>query len=310
MSDASVEGAPVRFSLVMCTRGRDVEVEAFLESLQAQDRRDFELIVVDQNDDDRLVPAMDRFSGRFRLRYLRMGGSGAARARNLGLAHVSGELVGFPDDDCCYLPGYLDAVDRAFIENPALGGLTGQPTAEKLQHDEQSLTEWHSIGIYTVHNLSQEFTIWIRRERLGTLRYNERMGVGARTLWGADEGPDLLIRLMQTGCTMRYYPRLFVYHPNKIMSVSRATLSRAASYARGRGCLFRLHRFPARLMVTALFRPAAGCGVCLATVRPLRSAYYFAVFAGMLRGLLMSRSELAEVEQGSVLTTTAVEVSR
>lgn len=296
--------------MVMCTRGRQVEIEAFLESLVQQHRRDIELVVVDQNDDDRLVPVIARFSGEFRLLHLRMEGSGAARARNFGLSYVTGDLVGFPDDDCRYLSDYLDTVDRAFSEHPALGGITGQPTAEEAGHDGESLSEWQDVGIYTVQDRCQEFTIWIRREQLGGLRYNERMGVGANTPWGADEGPEFLIRFMQMGFTVRYYPRLFVYHPDKIISVSRKTLARAASYARGRGCLLRLHRFPARITVNTLLRAAAGSGLYLATVRPLRSAYYFTIFLNTFRGLMISRSELAYVKQGSRSDETLMEVSR
>jgi len=296
--------------MVMCTRGRQVEIEAFLESLLQQRRRDIELVVVDQNDDDRLMPIISRFSGEFRLLHLHMEGSGAARARNFGLNYVTGDLVGFPDDDCRYLPDYLNAVDHAFSEDPALGAITGQPTAEEAGHDGESLSGWQDVGIYTVQDRCQEFTIWLRRKQLGALRYNERMGVGANTPWGADEGPEFLIRFMQKGFTVRYYPRLFVYHPNKIIAVSRKTLARAASYARGRGCLLRLHRFPARIIFNTLLRAAAGGGLYLATVRPLRSAYYFTILINTFRGLMISRSDLAYVEKGSRSLETLAEISR
>lgn len=303
MSLEASDGSTPRFSLILCTRGRQTEVGALLESLLRQAREDFELIIVDQNQDDRLLEILAHYSHRIPLHHIRSDGSGAARARNVGLAYAKGELIGFPDDDCSYLDGYLDAVDRIFARNRWLGGLTGHPTTEQHPLDENSLGGSQALGVYTVHNRCQEFTIFIRREWLGNLRFNERMGVGAQTLWGADEGPDLLIRLMRTGCRMLYFPNLFVYHPDKVETISRRALDRAASYARGRGCLLRLHRFPKIIVLNSLFRPAVGCGLFLLMLRPRRSTYYFSILVGTLRGLLMSRSEFASVEAGASLDT-------
>ena len=47
-----------RFSLIVPTAGRTTEVAEFLASIVAQNRNDVEVIVVDQNDDDRIVPLL------------------------------------------------------------------------------------------------------------------------------------------------------------------------------------------------------------------------------------------------------------
>ncbi len=46
------------FSLIVATLGRTDELIAFLESLVAQSERNFEVIVVDQNPDERLEPVI------------------------------------------------------------------------------------------------------------------------------------------------------------------------------------------------------------------------------------------------------------
>ena len=51
----------MKFSLIMGTLGRVEEVGAFLASLQRQDHRDFELLIVDQNPDERLAPLVEQY---------------------------------------------------------------------------------------------------------------------------------------------------------------------------------------------------------------------------------------------------------
>jgi hypothetical protein len=48
------------FALILATVGRTVELNRLFDTLAAQSYRDFEVIVVDQNRDDRLLPVLHR----------------------------------------------------------------------------------------------------------------------------------------------------------------------------------------------------------------------------------------------------------
>ena len=104
----------MRFSLIMATRDRLEEIKRFLQSLAEQESFDIELIVVDQNPDDRLVELLNAYRRQFSIVHLKQLSTGASRARNQGLAHSSGDIVGFPDDDCAYPPCFLGKVSHFF----------------------------------------------------------------------------------------------------------------------------------------------------------------------------------------------------
>ena len=299
----------MRFSLIICTLGRRDELGAFFASLLRQGSlaTECQVILVDQNADDRLAPIVADYAGRLSIEHLKQGGTGLSRARNLGLRHALGEIVGFPDDDCEYPPELLTRVDALFARSPWLGGITGHPTPTR---DGPPPRGWEDVGRVLdrvgVMNRCQEFTIFLRRDAIGGVRFNETLGVGAQTPWGSDEGPDFLIRVIARGSKVAFHPKLFVYHPDKIATMNRKTYARAASYARGRGCFFRLHKYPAAVIAKSVLRPLAGSLVYLARLQPKRSAYYLAVAGGMTRGLLIGRRELAAVAAGGAAAETDV----
>jgi glycosyltransferase involved in cell wall biosynthesis len=119
----------MKFSLVTGTCGRDSELERLFTSLAAQTYKNFELILVDQNEDDRVRRLVDIWRNRFDVLHLHSP-RGLSRARNLGLAHVSGSIVAFPDDDCWYAEDLLEKVVDRFNATPQLGGLTGMSIDE------------------------------------------------------------------------------------------------------------------------------------------------------------------------------------
>ncbi|MER3412566.1 MAG: glycosyltransferase family 2 protein, partial [Thermoleophilia bacterium] len=74
---------PLSFDLVCATVGRTEELKRFLASLERQTYRAFRVLLVDQNDDDRLAPLLASCSS-LELVHLRSQ-SGLSRARNAAL---------------------------------------------------------------------------------------------------------------------------------------------------------------------------------------------------------------------------------
>jgi glycosyltransferase involved in cell wall biosynthesis len=102
-----------------------------LESVFAQDFRDFEVIVVDDGsiDGDALVAALSPWKDR--VQYVRQENGGPAKARNTGIARAKGALIAFLDADDEWLPGKLRKQVEYFARYPETGllhtGVVGDP---------------------------------------------------------------------------------------------------------------------------------------------------------------------------------------
>jgi hypothetical protein len=73
-------------SLVVSTLGRSTEAEALLKSLAQQTYKDFEVVVVDQNGDGRLLPVIDPERWPYAIRRVHVPAiRGVSRGRNIGL---------------------------------------------------------------------------------------------------------------------------------------------------------------------------------------------------------------------------------
>lgn len=271
-----------RFSLIVATLGRDAELGHLLDSVLAQGRDDVEVIVVDQNADDRLVPVLAPFRGRIPLLHLRTPRPHANAARNLGLARAHGDLVAFPDDDCLLPPGVLDRVDRVFRHDPTLAVLTG-PAASPAGGlgSGRWRCEAGAIDLRTVWTSVIEFNLWLRRDVAKALGgFDERLGPGTR--FGSAEGNDLVARAIRAGHRAVYDPALRVVHPDKRRTEIAA--ARARVYGAGLGLALRRHA-PLSSILTFLFRPIGGLLRALLRRDALEARYFAATLRGRIEGL-------------------------
>jgi glycosyltransferase involved in cell wall biosynthesis len=236
-----------KFSLVMATLGRSDEIVIFLESLRSQTYKNFELILVDQNDDNRVYDLYIKYKDRIDIHYCRSGKKGLSLNRNTGLAYVSGGITAFPDDDCEYEKDTLEKAAVFFDANPGYGFYTCN-TKEKngrgavLEAEKQDC----DITIYNLMRTGISFTIFTRTGALGNFRFDEQLGVGAE--YGSGEESDLLLFLIKNKQRGRYHSRNFIYHPEKS-----DIPERVYSYSRGFGALYKkavqVYRFYPLLLV-------------------------------------------------------------
>lgn len=266
----------MKFSLIMATLGRTVEIERLFHSLAAQSHKDFELIVVDQNPDDRVRKIVSRFEHAFKIVYLQSE-KGLSKARNVGLRSVTGDLVAFPDDDCWYGPRILEHVTRALEQEPTLDGMTGCSVDE---NGKLSQGRWASepfrIDRFNVWISATSYTIFLRAPAVRAVgRFDEQLGVGSGSKWGAGEEVNFLLGAIEKGYAVRYDPTLRINHPDPIMAFDDKAWARGKLYNRGFGRVLALHRYPLYFVLYLTGRAAAGCVLAALKGDGGRARYYW-----------------------------------
>jgi GT2 family glycosyltransferase len=275
----------MRISLILATVDRTSELGRFLLALDAQPYRDVELIVVDQNSDDRLIPILGPYCRRLSIRHVRSD-RGLSRARNTGFSHVTGDIVGFPDDDCWYRENTLSHVARLF-SNTRLGGVTGR-LVDAQGRDRGNARFDKEAGTVTLSNLWQRVNssaLFLRTSVTQAIGgFDETLGLGAGTAWEGAEDIDYPARALKAGFELYYTPDLSVVSLDRHPGDRQSRLTRTYAYGAGIGRVWRKHRFPWQVIAYYLARPVIGTVANFAAGRRPEAREHWHAFRGRLAG--------------------------
>lgn len=203
----------VRISVVVPVRNRRDLIEALLDALDKQTRRDFEVIVVDDGSTDGAdnVAASRVVAGR-PVRLLRANGAGAVTARTIGAREARGAILAFTDSDCVPCPDWLKLGGAAIDAGADLVNGRTVP-ARAINPLERSLASG-TEGLYPTANMFFSRAAFeavggfdvATENRLG-FRHNER----AR---GTGFGEDTILawRMIRAGYRAEYVPEAEVEH--------------------------------------------------------------------------------------------------
>ena len=274
------------FDLVVATIGRVRELERLLDSLEAQTHREFRVIVVDQNSDERLRPV---WAGRELDVVHLTARPGLARARNTALGHLTADVVTFPDDDCVYPPNLLAALARRFVEHPQLDGLSVRLADADGRSDAGWADDAVTVTKANVWNLVASAGIFLRRpviDRVGG--FDERLGLGAAGPWSSGEETDYVIRALEAGARIEYDPTISVEHELRVRDPAEL---RAQGFREGAsvGYLLRKHHYSGRTLGRMVIRPIGGVAQSLARRDTARARFHAATLRGRVRGYLGAR---------------------
>ncbi|NGP17508.1 glycosyltransferase family 2 protein [Devosia aurantiaca] len=272
-------------SLIIATLSDNGTLVACLESLCDQERApSFEVIIVDQNSDDRAASLIPKYLPRLPLHHLQVNFRGASRARNHGASLASGDWLSFPDDDCELRPNALAEFARIQSANPALKIITGQTVDEGgLANVLRWKTEPSAFTPATMFSSVTEATLFVDAKAYASVSgFDERFGPGTR--YPAAEGIELVNRLFELhGHACAYYsPTIQMQHPSKIPPFNRWSAKRFHSYAIGDGALIakspksHVLRWGSRTVISSIIQAFS--------LPPWRGLSFASRLLGLLRG--------------------------
>jgi GT2 family glycosyltransferase len=272
------------FDLILATVGRVDEVGSLFASLERQTHRGFRVLLVDQNEDDRLLPVLEEHPGvpMVRLR----AGRGLSRARNVALPHLAADVVAFPDDDCVYPDDLLERVGRRLADRPELAGLTGRAVDVAGGSSPSWEREAAVLSPDNLWNRAVSFAIFLRRRVVADVgTFDEQLGLGAPTPWFSGEEVDYLVRAVLAGARIEYDPDLTVIHDDKAASPDGARTVGGRDGA-SVGYILRKHRYPPAVVARMLMRPFGGVLVSVTRGDVARARFHAATLRGRLLGYL------------------------
>ena len=276
----------MKFTLILATLGRSIEVAKFFESLKNQSFHDFDVVLVDQNTDNRVFKIYNQYRKFFSIDYIRTNQKGLSRARNLGLCRKLGEFVVFPDDDCCYPVDTLQKVNNLFLETN-IDIISGQPVDFKENPlINNYLKKDAEVNLNNVWNAGISFTLFFRKKVIEDVGcFDEMLGVGSNTFYGSGEETDYLIRALKQHYRMKFVSDVKIYHPRKTSTGDKKELGRALLYGGGLGYVLKKHHYSKKKQLLCLIRPLGGTILAILQLDFHLAMFRINTLRGRIRGL-------------------------
>ncbi|WP_296509191.1 glycosyltransferase family A protein [Rhodoferax sp.] len=249
----------MNISFILATVGRADEVGRCLRSLSAQTDSNFEVLLVDQNNDDRLLPHIQQgLADGLVINHMRMAKPSLSAARNLGIASAKGQIIGLTDDDCWYEPNAVAGIRQAFHADKDIEGIVacwveqslfrGQKQAHGLLRNES----WRRFRGGDASSISLFFKKSLF-DQLGG--FDARFGVGQ--WYGAAEETDFVLRALAAGALLKHCSDVRVHHHfgNQPATPLAIACKHARNRARGTGGIYRKHNLDLQVVLRGLIAP-------------------------------------------------------
>jgi glycosyltransferase involved in cell wall biosynthesis len=235
----------MKISLVLCTLGdRKRQLTRLIESLRHQQFKSFEIVLVDQNPPGHLDELLQTKREELAFKHVRSD-RGLSIARNIGLLSATGEIIGFPDDDCWYYPETLQQITAFFQRNPKIDILLGR-TVDEFGMPSLSPFRKESGGVNrdNIWNSGNSNTLFVRRNAVPVPgAFDEQIGVGARSRYQSGEESDFILNLIRDRARAVYLSDLTIGHDQVDDVDATRTLKRAWAYSLGFGYVLKKHKF-------------------------------------------------------------------
>lgn len=232
----------MKFSLLIGTLNRAKELEYCLEALLSQSYKDFEIIIIDQSDDEATKNLVENLHSNH-IVYQHVSFRGLSKARNVALQTATGDYLCLIDDDAYYPEDYLLNLSEHYKKNKSviISGYMWDAIEGKEFIDYSHLRDGKILSTRMIIRKCPSPAISFPRNVIEDIgMFDESFGVGAR--YGAAEETDLLLRADKAGYQTVFYRNIKLEHPHKMAKrISRGdtNVDKMYRYAIGIGAMYR-----------------------------------------------------------------------
>jgi GT2 family glycosyltransferase len=207
-----------RISVVLSTRNRGDAASGAIRTILDNDYPDFEVIVLDQSDDDLTRKSIAPFLTDPRIRYLRGDERGRSAGLNAAIRAARGALVSITDDDCTVPLDWLREFEAAFAMDSRIGIVFGNVLPAPHDRAVGCIPAFVRQSPFLARGLSDKCQVQgigacmgVRLSVWQTLAgFDEMLGSGAR--FKAGEDGDLALRALSAGHWVYETPAVHVVH--------------------------------------------------------------------------------------------------
>ncbi|QCX37006.1 glycosyltransferase family 2 protein [Aureibaculum algae] len=281
----------MKLSIIISTLNRIKEPLLMLDSLTNQSFKDFEVLLIDQNEEAILDENLRKYFELLSLKHIKSDIKGASNARNIGIKQAKGELLSFPDDDCEFNITFLEDI-YTYFKNNSFDGIV---TTSKDRFDGKAISILMSSKSQPIQRKNilktvVEFGIIVRKNKIKNVLFDPDMGVGSpNSPYWSDEGPDFILRLIKEGLSFNYCPQFYIFHPNPVKKYNLKTTIRSYQYGKGRGYFLKKHNFGKRAILYYLFIYIIGMLKGLVFFNRFMFLYFKEGFKGRYEGYFRSK---------------------
>lgn len=227
----------MKISLIIATLNRKEELENMIDSILNQTYQNFEIVIVDQSDEEN-TSIKNKDS---RIKYIHIKERGLSHARNIGIENATGDIIGLSDDDAKYQKKTLEIVNDEFNKDNELflvGGVVIDPILNKsfLTGMGEEICE---INYKNVFVKCCSASIFIKKEFFDNHKFDENLGIGAK--WGSAEETDIILQILYDNHKCIFNPNIIVEHP--YTAPKDIPFNKLKNYSLGFGAMFAKHKY-------------------------------------------------------------------
>jgi|GEM_PF-2837226 len=251
-------------SVLIATKNRPWEIIPCVRSILRNSYQKFEIIIIDQNDDDITQNNLRALKDN-RIISIRSRNGGKSAGLNTGIARSRGNIVAFTDDDCVVTPQWLYEIHRMFRIHNDIAAVSGRTLPYQPRRHPglicPSITDRAVPKRITVPNHHARY-IGFGNNMAFRKNFFSRYGgfktwLGPGTVAASAEDAEILLRVPIVGSSIFYNPKAVVYHDSWL--TTKQASQRELAYLRGEMACYtywrtRGYTFASRVVTANVFR--------------------------------------------------------